>query len=273
MSALNFEFDANRLQDLARTQREAFAHAEPFPHAVIENFLPESWLEPLLAEFPKPQAAQWQAFDNADEKKKLAASRAAGMGSVTRQVLGQFNSAVFLEFLETLTGIQGLIPDPYFIGGGLHQTERGGFLKIHADFNWHEQLCLDRRLNFIVYLNRGWQEAYGGDLQLWDVDMTHCVKTVYPMFNRAVVFYTFDKGYHGHPDPLNCPPDETRKSLALFYYTNGRPAGESFEIHSSRFRARPGEELQLTRPARTWKSVAKQFIPPIVIDAMRGRNK
>ena len=54
-----------------------------------------------------------------------------------------------LEFLETLTGIDGLVPDPYFAGGGLHQIVRGGFLKVHADFNWHPKLRLDRRLNML----------------------------------------------------------------------------------------------------------------------------
>jgi hypothetical protein len=268
----DFQFDAGALQAMALAQRQVFANAQPFPNVVMDNFLPEAWLDPLLAEFPKPHTGKWQTFDNAQEK-KLASSHEAEMGAVTRAVLAQLNSGTFLEFLETLTGIQGLIPDPYFVGGGLHQIERGGFLKVHADFNWHAKLHLDRRLNLIVYLNRDWRESYGGDLQLWDAEMSRCVTKVYPVLNRAVLFYTFDKGYHGHPDPLNCPEGETRKSLALYYYTNGRPSEEGSGVHSTLFRARPGERLTPERATQSWKSVVKQFIPPIVTDGFKAKRK
>src|SRR5581483_6543461 len=116
----------------------------------------------------------------------------------------------------------GLIPDPYFTGGGLHQIERGGYLKIHADFDRHEKLGLQRRLNVLVYLNRDWDESYGGALELWDRAMTHPVVRVLPVFNRCVVFSTTDQSYHGHPEPLTCPPDRRRRSLALYYYTAAR---------------------------------------------------
>ncbi len=272
MDPLAFQWDADKLRALALSNRQAFAAGEPFPNVIMENFLPQPWLDSLLAEFPKPQTGDWRSFDNAQEK-KLALSQETEIGPVTRLVLGQLNSSIFLEFLETLTGIDGLIPDPYFIGGGLHQIERGGFLKVHADFNWHEKMRLDRRLNLIVYLNRDWQESYGGALQLWDAEMTHCVKQVYPLLNRAVLFYTFDRGFHGHPDPLACPEGETRKSLALYYYTNGRPANESSGVHSTLFQARPGETWTPTRPRRSWKLIAKKFIPPIIIDVVKAARK
>jgi len=272
MESISFQFDADALRELALAEHDAFGRAQPFPYVVMDNFLPTIWLDALLAEFPKPRAANWQTFDNAQEK-KLASSRGTEMGDVTRRVLAQLNSATFLEFLETLTSIDGLIPDPYFVGGGLHQIERGGFLKVHADFNWHEKLRLDRRLNLIVYLNRDWNESYGGDLQLWDAEMTHCVKKIYPVLNRAVLFYTVENGFHGHPDSLTCPEGETRKSIALYYYTNGRPANESSVGHSTLFQARPGESLTSARRPRTWKSVAKKFIPPIVTDTFKSTRK
>ena len=93
-------------------------------------------------------------------------------------MLDQFNSETMVDFLEQLTGISGLIPDPHFWGGGLHQIERGGHLKVHSDFNWHEELLLDRRLNMIVYLNEDWDPEWGGGLELWDRDMTACQERV-----------------------------------------------------------------------------------------------
>ena len=133
---------------------------------------------------------------------------------------------MFVDFLERLTGIDALIPDPHYFGGGLHQIRPGGFLKVHADFNRHSRLDLERRLNAILYLNKDWQEEYGGHLQIWDNDMTRCEKKVLPVFNRLLVFATLDTANHGHPDPLTCPPDRARRSMALYYYTSDRPEGE-----------------------------------------------
>jgi Rps23 Pro-64 3,4-dihydroxylase Tpa1-like proline 4-hydroxylase len=148
-----------------------------------------------------------------------------------------------LRFLEDITGIAHLIPDPYLEGGGFHSIGAGGFLKIHADFNWHAKLNLHRRLNVLLYLNSKWSEDWGGDLELWDQDMTRCVKKITPVINRLVIFSTTDSSFHGHPDPLMCPSDVIRKSIALYYYTAGRPEEEVVRPRSTqtKYRARQGE--------------------------------
>jgi hypothetical protein len=85
---------------------------------------------------------------------------------------------------------------------------------------------LDRRLNVLIYLNKDWEESYGGHLQLWDKDMKYCKKKYLPKFNSMVVFGTTDFSNHGHPDALTCPDDRSRKSIATYYYSNGRPKEE-----------------------------------------------
>ena len=258
-----------RLQLLAEQYRGEYAAADPYPHIVIDDFLPRTVLEPVLAEIPRPGEIGWIEFDDARGKKLAAETQ---FGSTTRALLYQLNSSIFLDFLELLTGIRGLIPDPHFWGGGVHQIVRGGFLKVHADFNRHPRLKLDRRLNLLLYLNPDWQEEWGGHLELWDRDMSACRKRILPIFGRCVVFGTTDFTNHGHPDPLNCPEGTTRKSLALYYYSNGRPRGETVgERYSTPFRRRPGE-----KPALTPQTIAHNLLPPIVmsmISAMRHRGK
>ncbi len=196
------------------------------------------------------------------------------MDAYLRDVLYQFNSSAVINFLEELTGIDGLIPDPHFEGGGLHQIEPGGYLDVHVDFNFHHRLKLDRRLNLILYLNKNWKEEYNGHLELWNRDMTQCVQRVAPIFNRCVVFSTTDFSYHGHPDVLQSPPGVTRKSLALYYYSNGRPDEERSDAHSTIFRNRPGENSNTkTSGSRKLKRAVKQFIPPIVIDAVAAMRR
>jgi hypothetical protein len=214
---------------------DAYASAQPFPHAVIDGLFEDAVLEEALGEFPAPGEIDWVRFDGPTER-KLGYHHKSPIRPGLKTFLFAMNSVPVLEFLETLTGIEGLIPDPYFGGAGPHQIERGGFLKIHADFNWHPLLRLDRRLNLLVYLNRPWPEEYGGHLELWDRGMTRCERRILPVFNRTVVFNTTDTSYHGHPTPLACPAGTTRRSLSFYYYTNGRPEEERSAPHDTIFR-------------------------------------
>jgi hypothetical protein len=232
-------FHDGRYSQLAAEFRNRYAAGEPFPHIVLDDFLPAEVALKVLAEFPARQRHEWVRMNSYDQK-KLAAQREAEFGASTRELLREFNGPGCLEFLESLTGITGLIPDPYFEGGGLHQTEPGGFLKVHADFNKHPRLGLDRRLNLIVYLNKDWRDEYNGHLELWDRTVTRCVRKILPVFNRAVVFSTTDWAYHGHPEKLACPPERSRKSLALYYYSNGRPPEERSAGHGVLWQERRG---------------------------------
>jgi len=258
-----FILDPERLHAIADEHREEYANADPYPHIVIDNFLPEEALDQVRAEIPGSDDIRWIEFDDA-RLKKLSSKAETQLGAATRLLLYQLNSSIFIEFLETLTSIRGLVPDPHFWGAGVHQVVRGGFLKIHSDFNRHPTLKLDRRINLHLYLNRGWQEAWGGHLELWDRNMTECRKKILPVFGRCVIFSTTDFSYHGHPDPLNCPEGESRKSLALYYYSNGRPREEIAGPHySTLFRRRPGEKFFLTP-----EMVAQNLLPPIVMSAI-----
>lgn len=239
----SFFFEPEILNTLALKNRFIYSLAQPFPHVVFDQFVPEDAVQAILDEFPTPREIEWRHHEH-KQSKKLATENETQLGSFTRQFIYHLNSGIFLNFLEALTNIQGLIPDPHLWGGGLHQIERGGHLGIHADFNRHPQLNLDRRLNLLLYLNKDWKEEYGGHLQLWDGEMKTCKEKILPIFSRCVIFSTTDFSFHGHPDPLTCPEGESRKSLALYYYTNGRPTEEISKNHSTLYQKRPGEKAQ-----------------------------
>lgn len=238
----DFFFAASALADLARDLGAAYTSAVPFPHAVLDGFFPDDVAGRLLAEFPPPDRFARQE-DPAETRRrgKLVSHDEALFGSFTRHLLYHLNSGIFLKFLEELTGIQGLLPDPD-VAGSLRHFEPGGCLGVHADFNYHPRLRLDRRLNLIVYLNRDWRPEWGGQLELWDAAMTQCVRRIDPAFNRCVIFNSTDFTFHGFPDALRCPPSETRKSLQLYYFTNGRPAEEIAPPHATVFRWRPQDQ-------------------------------
>jgi hypothetical protein len=213
--------------------RETYIHARPFPHIVLDGLFPDEVLEGVLADFPRPEE-MGSRFDNPMEK-KLGYTCETPVRDRLRDFLWTMSSAPVLQFLQALTGIDGLIPDPYFGGAGPHQVERGGFLKVHVDFNWHPLLKLDRRLNLLVYLNKDWQEEHGGHLELWSRDLARCEQRILPVFNRTVVFSTSEFSFHGHPAPLACPQGRSRKSVSFYYYTNGRPEEERSAPHDTIF--------------------------------------
>ncbi len=262
-----FAFDPATLTPIAETLHPSFVSAQPFSHAVIDGLLPDAVLDAVLDEFPEPEQVPWQTFDQATEV-KLALADTTQMGVATRNLFAECNGHVFIDFLEQLTGITGLIPDPHYSGGGLHQIRQGGFLKVHADFNRNKRLQLDRRLNVLIYLNRDWNESYGGNLELWNLDMTAAEQTVAPVFNRLVVFATTSTAYHGHPDPLTCPTDRARRSIALYYYSNGRPSVEVERAHSTLFQARPGEVVR-----RSARDSLRRWVPEPIRDWVGSRRR
>lgn len=164
----------------------------------------------------------------------MGISREALVGPATRNFMLQLNSALFLQFLAILSGAppDSLLPDPAFFGGGLHSTGSGGRLLVHADAERHplgKPFC--QKLNLIVYLNRDWPEEYGGHLELWSRDGSQCVQRIAPLFNRTIIFESGTNTYHGHPQPLTCPKDRFRYSLATYYYCLDRPIDENYTGH------------------------------------------
>ena len=274
--------DPASLARVAARHRAEYAAAEPFPHVVLDGVLPEEMLDIVLAEFPSPDSRVWREYDNYYEG-KLEAQGEERLGATLSLLLYQFNSAPFLRFLQELTGIEGLIGDPYFTGGGLHQIDRGGRLGVHTDFSRHYHLPLYRRLNVLVYLNREWDDGWGGHLELWDRGMTHCVRRIAPLYNRMVVFTIGDSTYHGHPDPLTTPPGITRKSIALYYFTAVEPDHGSSGTNVTHFVGRPGEAVpagaserigprQDRYTAKRARAVrrARRWLPPVLFDALRS---
>ena len=233
-------FNIFNLEDYANENKHKYSLANPFPHIIIDNFFKDKILNEILKEFPNNLDQIGNNFNNKVEK-KLALNDSKLLSVNTNNFLNFLNSQVFLNFLQILTNIdEKLVPDPYLIGGGLHELRYGGYLNIHSDFNLHPSMKLDRRLNVLIYLNKDWQEDYGGNLQLWDKKMKKCEKKILPIFNRMVVFSTTDFSYHGNPDKVSCPNNNSRKSIALYYYSNGRPIEEKkLGLHSTIFRRRP----------------------------------
>ena len=262
-----------------KEQQNSYRSNPPFPNIYFDDFFDAEYLRGIVAELPDLGGDKKDIHYANPNEIKYASKGEGRFGPKTREFMHFLNSQPFLEFLQELSGIEEtLVPDPYFEGGGMHQIKPGGYLKVHVDFHSHKMTHLARRLNVLVYLNENWDEDWGGHFELWEKDMSKCVTKILPVFNRMAMFSTTGNSWHGHPDALNCPPDRSRRSLALYYYTNGRPKDEISEDQAGRitttFAARKGQDSSDMNRFNTIVNLANDWLPPAVIRIIKKfRNK
>jgi Rps23 Pro-64 3,4-dihydroxylase Tpa1-like proline 4-hydroxylase len=215
-----------------------YQQASPYPHIVLENFLSPEILDRCRAEFDRLNETDgWINYKHYNEDKR-GLNKIDLLPDTIKGTINELNSPAFLAFLSKLTGIKDLMKDDGLEGGGIHQSGRGGYLNIHADFTVHpHHRNWQRRVNVLVYLNRDWKEEYGGKLELWDRKMQNCEEKVLPVFNRCVIFNTDADSYHGHPEPMTCPESTFRRSIALYYYTEEKNPLR----RATYYQARPGD--------------------------------
>lgn len=267
-----FLLDPARAREIGESLSADYCFAEPFPHVVIENLFPADLVRGLVAHFPRDALPSDRVFDSGYAGFHKRQILPGECDDFCRRAFDFFNSRPFIEFLEGVSTIQGLIPDPYFEGGGFHEIGSGGKLGIHADFRINNKLHLNRRMNVIVYLNDAWPPEYGGELELWSRDMQRKVKSVAPLLNRCVIFNTDADSYHGHPDPLTSPEGVFRRSVALYYYTASQAVYEETPNRSTMYVARPGEAASTRREAAQLRfdQHLQQWVPPAVLRYSRA---
>jgi hypothetical protein len=215
-----------------------FRENSPYPHLHFKGFLEPEFARAMAHEFPSLETDAWTRYKHQNEN-KVGLSKRDQFPPLLGEAVDALNSDEFVRWLSRATGIPGLLADPSLEGGGLHQSGPGGFLNVHTDFSMHHyHKNWRRRVNLILYLNPTWQEQWGGAIELWDKDVRRCVAKIPPLFNDALIFQTDEVSYHGFPEPLRCPQGESRKSLALYYYTVETHVGS---VRSTNYRARPGD--------------------------------
>lgn len=254
------QFDPEKMEKKGLELRDKYNSAHPFPHIAIDEFLPPDVLDACLANFPTKLDKEGMTFDRAQERLK-SSYNPDYLPPLIRGYFYSFNSRPFIRFLENLTGIQGLIPDPYFMGGGFHEIKNGGHLSVHADFNHHKPMNLERRINVLIYMNKNWKPEYGGQIELWDNDMTRCEVSLVPEFNRCVVFNTTSFSNHGNPNVVNHPDGVPRRSIALYYYTSTWT--DEKKSHTTKFQVRPQSADEVDYRVKR-DAMLKDILPPVV---------
>lgn len=231
-----FFLDRKALHARAMPLRSAYAEARPYPHAVLDGFLGDELARSLAAAFPGPTHPGWKRRDYEQQSARMGQLQRVGFEGVEpciRHLLNELSAMAFLDFLETLTGVTGLIPDAHFRGAGLTLTLPGGHLALHADFNRDRTRHLTRKLTVLYYLCADWDAAWGGALELWDRDRTRCEASYPPMLDRLIVMAHGDDYWHGHPAPLACPEGRYRATVSAYFYVASPSENEENDAHGA----------------------------------------
>jgi len=218
--------------------KDHFGSAQPFRHVRIDNFFTTELAQELSGNFP-PFDERLAINENGEVGNKAVHEKVMHLGPAWEKLDSLVQGDKFRELVSDITGIPDLKYDPEYFGGGTHENRHGQGLDAHIDFNLHPLTRQHRRLNLIVYLNEEWQDDWGGSIQLHkdpylppDQDQ---VVSISPQFNRCVIFETNEHSWHGFPR-IDLPEDKrslSRRSFALYYYTDTRPEEETGPEHST----------------------------------------
>jgi len=268
-----FFFTREKLYALADEYHDRFLNAEPYEHVAIDNFLPDDVAKRLAGAFPGLDDISWRlegpgdSAHSGDRKiEKVTTSDEEQFPPLVRLMMMQFQSGIFCNFLDRLSGHKHLLPDPNHYGCGLHSTGSGGRLMLHIDASRHPNKKLSQQINCIYYCTPDWQEEWGGNLELWDEDATKCVSSITPKFNRLAIFRVSGKSWHGQPFPLQTPPNVRRNSLALYYYSAEQDTDGLGYSNFVRWKA--VSEHDKRTPLHRVKGLIRDYAPTPVINGL-----
>lgn len=237
-SGAGLDLLGRNVREQAAAHAESFRAAQPFRHVVIDDFFEPSFCRAISEQFP---AFEDEAAINENEEigGKATQERVRALGPAYKALDDLVQSESFRELVSRISGIPELQYDPYYFGGGTHENRHGQDLDPHIDFNYHPISGQHRRLNLIVYLNEEWDDDWGGSIQLhrdpYREPSDDEIVTVTPLMNRCVMFETTEHSWHGFRR-IDLPEDKrhlSRRSFALYFYTEDRPARETADEHST----------------------------------------
>ena len=227
-----------RVEDL----RIEFAASQPFRNVVIDEFLDPGFCNQLIEEFPQFDP-QYASNERGEMGRKAVVADIAKLSPAYARFDALMRSRDFLSRVGRITGIPGLLYDPEYVGGGTHENLDAQELDRHVDFNYHPSRWWHRRLNLIVFLNRNWEPEWGGCLELLrdpSASADDDRRVVVPLANRAVIFETTERSWHGFPR-IHLPEGShiSRQSIAVYFYTKDRPEQEIAPVHATVYYQRP----------------------------------
>lgn len=208
------QFFGSWTQNIQSLQEE-YSKAQPFEHIIVDDFLDPIYAEKICQQFPDVNDT-WHEYKNPIEV-KYTYDNINELNVEIKNYFYYLSHPEMIQIMQKITNINDLEIDEYLHGAGLHTHPRYGRLNIHLDYEKHPYSCKERRLNIILFISKNWNTEWNGANELWNHDVSRCIKKTHVKFNRAIIFKTNDISWHGVPDKILCPENIFRKSLAYYY--------------------------------------------------------
>lgn len=210
----NFGDWVNNLSEL----KIKFKNAEPFEHIVIDNFLNIDYANEIEKLFPT-NFNNWYHYCNPIEV-KYAYDNINILDDKLKNYFYYLSSNCIINLVKEITNIYNIEYDDYLHGAGLHAHGNNGRLNVHLDYEKHPFSGKERRLNIIYFSTKDWNPIWNGENELWNKDVSTCIKKTEVKFNRAIIFKTNEISWHGLHKKIQCPENIFRKSLAYYYVSD-----------------------------------------------------
>jgi Rps23 Pro-64 3,4-dihydroxylase Tpa1-like proline 4-hydroxylase len=205
-------------------------------HAAIDDLLPTQWADRIAAAFP---AAERMRLMDSFRERKYTSKALDKFDPLIEDITFAFQDKRVIDKVAELTGIRDCVGDPHLYAGGISAMERGHFLNPHIDNSHDGEQKNYRVLNLLYYISPDWKVENGGNLELWDEDVTKPIE-IPSLFNRLVLMATGDKTWHSVNEVRT---DGVRRCISNYYFSPHSPNGYETS-HVTYFMARPEQKVR-----------------------------
>lgn len=208
----------------------------PIQHCFLDDVLPADEVLELSRKFPNPKDLMTRS--SMREHKKVGINL-DDYDPVIKDFQHAFQHQKVIDAVEEITEIPDLVGDPSFYASGISVMETGDFLNPHLDNSHDGDQKKYRVLNILFYVSPDWKLENGGNLELWDADITES-QTLVSKFNRLAIMLTDDESWHSVSKVTASKP---RLCISNYYFGEKSPIEKEFS-HVTSFAGYPGEKLK-----------------------------
>ena len=207
----------------------------------IDNLLPQDLARKIFVAYPS--FAEMRLLDTFRERKYTSKSLDK-FDPLISDITFAFQDKRVIDKIAELTGVKDAVGDPHLYAGGISAMARGHFLNPHLDNSHDGEQKNYRVLNLLYYVTPDWEPENGGNLELWNEDVTRAVE-IPSLFNRLVLMATNDKSWHS---VNKVKTEDVRCCISNYYFSPHSPNGYETK-HVTYFMARPEQTIRrlLTR--------------------------
>lgn len=226
-----------RLSDEKDSLKEQYNNsAGTIGYFFLDDLLPEELAHEIYRVFPK---AEDMVLKKSIREDKYVAAQMDKYHPTLEEIIYAFQDDRIVGLVAEICGLKGTLPDDNLYAGGISMMGHRQFLNPHLDNSHDKDRELWRVLNLLYYVTPGWEESYGGNLELWPHGLKNQQVTIHSKFNRLAVMATHNKSLHSVSPVVH----EGYRCCVSNYYFSATPLLATDSFHVTSFRGRPENKI------------------------------